>query len=186
MPAYAKLIERYGEPHRAYHNLRHIRQCLAEFAPARRMAGEQDAVEMAIWYHDAIYDSHAKDNEERSAALAEVAGKAAGMPSGFLSRVSVLILATRHVATPEDADAALLVDIDLSILGQPPSRFDEYEKEIRQEYDWVEAKAFAAGRSTILKSFLERPSIYSTDFFRAKYEAKARENLARSVRRLEE
>ena len=86
---------------------------------------------------------------------------------------------------PEDADAALLVDVDLSILGQSGDRFDQYEEQIRREYDWVEAKAFSAGRSAILKSFLQRPFIYSTEFFRKKYEKPARENLVRSIDRLQ-
>src|SRR5207249_3206443 len=106
-------------------------------------AFDREAIEMAIWYHDAVYDSRAKDNEEQSADLAEKAGKTAGVSSGFLARVRELILATKHVMPPEDADAALLVDVDLSILGQSGDRFDQYEEQIRREYDWVEAKAFS-------------------------------------------
>ncbi|MDB6112607.1 MAG: hypothetical protein JWR69_4357 [Pedosphaera sp.] len=184
-PACAELLGRYAEPHRAYHDFKHIQDCLGEFGAASHLAADKEAIEMAIWYHDAVYDSRAKDNEEQSADLAEKAGKTAGLPSMFLARVRELILATKHVTPPEDMDAALLVDVDLSILGQSAGKFDEYENQIRREYAWVENEAFRAGRSTILKSFLQRPSIYWTEFFREKYEKSARENLARSIARLQ-
>lgn len=76
------------------------------------------------------------------------------------------------------------MDIDLSILGQDRSKFDEYERQIRSEYSWVAADAFAKGRSAILSSILARPRIYSTGLFYNKYEKIARENLARSIARL--
>ncbi len=149
-PPYANLVARYAEPHRAYHNLTHIEHCLNEFEAARSLAPHPNAIEMAIWFHDVVYDPKAKDNEERSAEMAVAVAKAARVPAAFARRLSELILATKHVQPPDNPDAALLVDVDLSILGQPPERFDEYERQIRQEYDWVEAKAFAAGRSAIL------------------------------------
>jgi predicted metal-dependent HD superfamily phosphohydrolase len=180
-PVYARLVASYSEPHRAYHNLTHIRNCLEEFEKARHLAAVPDSIEMAIWFHDAVYNPRAKDNEERSAELALSVAREAKLPAAFSQRVADLILATRHAAPPPDPDAALLVDVDLSILGQPSERFDDYERQIRQEYDWVEAAAFAAGRGAILKSFLERAAIFSTPFFRDKYERQARENLKRSI-----
>jgi len=89
-----------------------------------------------------------------------------------------------HLSPPTDSDPKLFADIDLSILGQAAAAFDEYERQVRVEYSWVPEPAFCAGRSAILRSFLERPSIYGTDFFREKYEAAARRNLSRSIARL--
>ncbi len=178
------LQARYSEPHRAYHNLNHVGDCLAEFDNVLKLAKNADVVEAAIWFHDIIYDPRAKDNEEKSAALAQHVIKSAGLAEGFASSVATLILATKHAKTADESDAALLVDVDLSILGQSTERFDEYERQIRSEYDWVPNDAFVAGRSSILKSFLERPSIYTTEFFREKYESKARENLMRSIKQL--
>jgi predicted metal-dependent HD superfamily phosphohydrolase len=183
-PYFAALVAHYSEPHRAYHNLAHILDCLEQFVPARHLAHDATAVEMAIWYHDAIYDPRAKDNEERSAGLAASVADELGLPASLKETVNALILATKKHDASLARDAAVLVDVDLSILGRTPHRFDEYEHQIRQEYDWVPADAFAAGRSAVLETFLARPAIYHTELFRAKYEHQARENLKRSIQNL--
>jgi predicted metal-dependent HD superfamily phosphohydrolase len=181
---FASLASAYSTPPRAYHNLDHIAQCLDEFEPARSLALNPNDVELAIWFHDAVYDPRKIDNEERSAGLAVSMIRSARLPDALASRVASLILATKHNAPPADLDSGLIVDVDLSILGQPAPRFDEYEHQIRQEYDWVANDAFAAGRTKVLKSFLERATIYATELFRNKYETAARDNLARSLARL--
>jgi predicted metal-dependent HD superfamily phosphohydrolase len=183
-PEWRSLSARYQEPHRAYHTLRHIAHCLDELESARGLAADPVAVEMALWYHDGVYDPRAKDNEERSADIAARAAAAMGLPGGFGARVAGLILVSTHRAPAEDADPRLFADIDLSILGQAAEAFDEYERQVRVEYSWVPVPAFNAGRSAILRSFLGRPSIYGTEFFREKYEATARRNLSRSIARL--
>lgn len=175
---YNDLVARYSEPHRAYHTLVHIGHCLDEFEQVRQLATNPDAVELALWYHDAIYDTKTKDSEERSATLAVEVAKNALLPDDFGQSVANLITATKHTASPTDPDVQLLVDVDLSILGQPENKFDEYEQQIRKEYEWVAEDAFVAGRSAILKSFLDRSTIYSTPFFLDKYEAQARANIA--------
>ena len=178
------MVAHYSEPHRAYHNLAHISDCLEQFGPVRSRAHNAGAVELAIWYHDVIYDPRAKDNEERSAEVAvHVAGEA-GLPVSFQESVKALILATKKHDASLDRDAALIVDVDLSILGRDPDRFDQYESQIRQEYNWVSEEAFAAGRTAVLESFLARPAIYGTEFFKSRYERHARENLERSIRSL--
>ena len=181
---YHELCSQYNSPPRTYHNLTHIADCLTEFDAARHLATNPDAIEFAIWFHDAVYDSKAKDNEEKSAELAQTVLSHAGLSGEFISTVSQLILATKHNQPPKDADTALLIDVDLSILGQPASRFDRYEADIRNEYSWVADKDFTAGRSAVLKSFLGRQKIYATDFFQQKYEIAARENLKRSLEQL--
>ncbi len=178
-------MTRYSEAHRAYHNLNHIQKCLQEFEGTRSLAEDPDAVEMAIWFHDAVYDPKAQDNEELSGQLAAYLLEVAEMPEAFSQKVARLILATKHDAPPENKDAALLIDVDLSIFGQLREIFAEYESGIRQEYADVPKNEFADGRSRMLKTMLKRPSIYQTDFFRAKYEETARKNLQWSVVRLD-
>ncbi|MDO8504401.1 MAG: N-methyl-D-aspartate receptor NMDAR2C subunit [Candidatus Liptonbacteria bacterium] len=182
--AYDDLATRYSESHRAYHTLEHIVNCLDEFEQVQHLVGNPNAVEFALWYHDAIYNTKAKDNEEKSAELAVGAAKRTSLPGNLGQSAANLILATKHAEIPADPDSRFLVDIDLSILGQSEDRFDEYERQIRKEYAWVPEDAFVSGRGAILKSFLGRPSIYSTEFFRNKYEAQARLNIARSIARL--
>lgn len=175
---YDILYRLYSQPRRAYHTLEYIKNCLSEFEQVRHLAINPTAIEWAIWFHDAI------ENEEKSAMLARALIRHALLPDSIGQLVKKLILATKHVATPTNLDAQLMVDIDLSILGQSPDRFDEYEKQIRQEYDWVSDDKFAAGRSAILKSFFARPKIYLTQFFRDKYETQARQNIAHSLKQL--
>lgn len=181
---YDDLVCRYSEPHRRYHTMRHIVQCLDELEEAQNLAVNPSAIGFAIWFHDAIYETRAKDNEERSAELAVEALLRASLPDKLASYVSGLILATRHTIMPTSWDKRLFVDIDLSILGRPPEEFDEYERQIRQEYCWVPDHDFAIGRSEVLESFLGRKHVYSTDFFRRKYEADARANMERSLKQL--
>jgi predicted metal-dependent HD superfamily phosphohydrolase len=183
-PYFDDLTIHYSEPHRAYHNFAHILDCLEQFEPVKTMAYEPVAVEMAIWYHDVIYDPRAKDNEERSAELAVRVAKEIGLAGSFQETIHALIMATKKHDATLARDADVLVDVDLSILGRAPQRFDEYEHQIRQEYDWVPVEAYAAGRAAVLETFLARPAIYGTEFFRSKYERQARENLMRSIQRL--
>ncbi len=150
----------------------------------RDLAIHSDAIELALWYHDTVYDTKNKNSEKRSAQLVKDMIKNASLPDNFGELVLNFIMATKHSVVPTDPDTQLLVDIDLSILGQTDEKFDEYEKQIRKEYEWVSEEAFIAGRSKILQSFLSRPSIYSTDFFHDKYEERARRNISRSLSRL--
>lgn len=181
---FARLKTLYSEPHRFYHNLPHVNSCLTELDSARQIVQQPDLVEFAIWYHDAIYDSKAKNNEEESARLAYDVCLAAQLPKKFANGTRDLIIATKHNVVPQGIDARVLVDVDLSILGKTPEEFDEYEQNIRKEYSRVPEDQFRQGRSAILKMFLERDSIYLTDFFKGKYESQARVNLQRSIESL--
>lgn len=174
----------YTKSWRAYHNLNHIEHCLKEFAGVSQLADDAKAIEAAIWFHDVIYDTHGKDNEERSADVAESVLSAAGLTEEFRSRVHALILATRHTESPIGKDASLLVDIDLSILGSSVERYDEFERQIRAEYSWVTESDFATGRANVLKGFLSRGSIFTSETFSLKHEVQARSNLARAIKRL--
>ncbi len=176
-----QLRSRYAEPHRVYHTLDHIQDCLQQFDAARFLAGRPAEVEVAIWFHDAIYDPRKPDNEERSAWWAERALSEAGVPPLTPQRVRDLIVVTDHNILPDGRDASLLVDIDLSILGRAPADFDEYERKIRGEYAWLPVEAYREGRAAILRRFLARKPIYQTGHFYRLFEEQARRNLERSL-----
>lgn len=173
----AELLDRYAQPHRAYHSQQHLHECLAlfdEFAPLAERPAE---VEIALWFHDAIYDVHRHDNEALSADWARSALLEAGAAAGVAERVATLVLATRHSVAPATADEQLLVDIDLAILGAAPARFAEYEAQIRREYAHVPQALFDEKRGAILAGFLARPVLYGTPAVRERFEAVARANL---------
>lgn len=179
--AYRVLIDRWREPHRGYHTVQHLEECLALFAEHPHLAEHPAEVALALFFHDAIYDPRAHDNEEKSAVLAAAALSTAGAGEAAIGRVRALILATRHQAPPETPDAALLVDIDLAILGAGEARFAEYERQVREEYAFVPGFLFRGKRREILRSFLERSRLYHTDPFRALFEEKARANLRKAT-----
>jgi predicted metal-dependent HD superfamily phosphohydrolase len=181
---YQDLVSLYSQPQRHYHNLRHVAECLTEFDSARRLAQQPAAVELAIWFHDAIYDTRAQDNEQKSAELAKRRIAEAGEDPHLCRSVGTLIMATKTHDSSLHPDAPLLVDVDLSILGQPDARFRQYEAQIRREYEWVAEATFAARRAEILEQFLARERIYTIAPFFAKYERQARTNLRNSIRRL--
>jgi len=177
----SNLEARYSEPWRKYHTLQHLNECIAVFASVAHLAARPAEVEAALWFHDAVYELRAGDNEEQSACWAKGALLAAGVNSEAAERTARLVLATKHTAVPTLPDEQLLVDIDLSILGAPVARFQEYEEQVRAEYSFVPDPTFKVKRSEILHSFLARPRIFSTEYFHAKLEASARSNLARSL-----
>jgi len=180
----AELLARYSEPHRAYHTLQHLGECAVELERAANLAERLAEVELALWFHDAIYDTRAHDNEARSGGWARSALVGAGVAMETAARVEALVLATRHDGPPDGVDARLLVDVDLSILGAPPARFAEYERQIREEYAWVPEPEFRRRRARVLGGFLARPAIYGTAAFVERLEARARTNLARSLAEL--
>ncbi len=175
------VLARHAEPQRHYHTQQHLGECLAAFDGARESAERPHEVELALWFHDAVYDVKRHDNEQRSADWARAALLDAGVDADAAQRVHTLVMATRHTAVPEGRDATLLVDIDLSILGAERPRFDEYERQIRQEYAYVPGFLFRRKRREILKGFLDRPAIYGTPHFHDALERRARENLARAL-----
>lgn len=170
---FERLQAGYREPHRHYHTDRHLEEC---FEAGDLLCATPD-VELALWFHDAIYDTARHDNEARSAAWAR---KSISDPERG-ARVHDLILATRHDALPASQEERIVVDVDLSILGAMPARFDEYERQIRREYRWVPAPLYRRKRAAILRGFLDREAIYTTPLMHRRLESQARENLARSL-----
>ncbi len=177
----ATLQRSYGEPQRRYHTMQHLGECLAWFEREKALAERPGEVALALWFHDAVYDVHAHDNEARSADWARQALLAAGVQEAAAERVHALVMATCHDAVPEGRDAELLIDIDLSILGAERARFDEYERQVAEEYGFVPEAVRLPRRRAILQRFLDRPALYATPRMHAQLEARARVNLQRSI-----
>jgi predicted metal-dependent HD superfamily phosphohydrolase len=178
---FQRLVAAYSEPHRHYHTLQHLRECLEMFASVRQLAQRPAEAELALWFHDAVYDPTRADNEERSAGWARQSVLDAGLTQDVAARVHAMVMATKHAEVPQDADTQLLVDVDLAILGAAPQRFDESDAQVRREYAHVPEADFRPGRTRVLRGFLQRPRIYATELFRRRFEAQARENLARAI-----
>jgi predicted metal-dependent HD superfamily phosphohydrolase len=181
LEVFNRLCGAYGESHRHYHTSEHIQHCLDELDKVRHLATEPDEVELALWFHDAVYVTRASDNERKSAEWAAEFLGANGVDRGRIERVSGLIMATTHAASADDPDAKLLVDIDVSILGADRETYAIFERDVRKEYWWVPGPLFRRTRAKILESFLTRSSVYSTAHFRERLESAARENLARAI-----
>lgn len=177
---YDRLSELYGEPHRHYHTLNHIRHCLREFDRAAALMDEPDAVEMALWFHDAIYWPGATDNEWRSAELFRQWSDGYADPA-FQQRVHDLVMVTMHREPPAWGDAGFIVDIDLSSFGLPWEACERDGCLIRAEFAEITDDQYYPGHLRFLRTLQERPNIYFTDFFQQRYGLAARQNLARII-----
>ena len=185
-PAADALLAAWATPDRSYHGLSHLRDCLAQLDDFPERAEYRDVVEAALWFHDAVYDPRAADNEERSAERARQVLASLGVADGTAAEVARLVLLTRHHTPPTDAAGRLLCDIDLSILGGSPTDFDAYDRAVRVEYSWVPDSLYRRERRRVLNAFLDRSPLYQTEHFRRRFEAAARENVRRAVERLGE
>lgn len=181
-PWFDRLMTAYGHVGRAYHNARHLNECLTGLDLARHLVQEPAVVEFALWFHDVVYDPRATDNEERSAELALECLRESGKGGGELAkRIHELVMLTKDHQAEPDTDGAVMVDVDLAILGQLWPRFEEYDLAIRREYGWVPAELYAKKRSDVLRKLLQRNFIYRTRLFRERYESQARSNLTRKL-----
>ena len=186
IPVGERLLAQYSAPGRHYHDGRHVLACLDALDNFPGTVRDNDAVEMAIWFHDAVYNPQAPPgkNETDSAALFRKEFELLAGGQLDIGEVCRLILATRHDSEPDGGDAALIMDIDLGVLGAEPARYDHYATEIRQEYEFVDDDAFRRGRSVVLSDFLARKAIYFTRHFRKLLEKRARKNLSRELQSL--
>jgi predicted metal-dependent HD superfamily phosphohydrolase len=168
----------YTAPSRHYHNLAHIEDCLGALARVENLSSlEREILSAAIWWHDVVYDATRADNEELSAQLAEQ-----HVRLDIRQEVGRLIRLTKtHDVQPDDRLGAILISIDLSILGAEPARYDAYAAAIRQEFIHVPEDDYRAGRARVLSQFAARPVIFPDAAFAARYDRQARENLAREL-----
>jgi len=190
-----RLTAMYAEPHRHYHTLAHVHALQRWLGHWQHLAHRPLPIAAAIWFHDAVYDTHRHDNEERSAALARDELGAIGWPLESIEQVAALVLATQHhdasARNPATDDAAmqdanladtwLFLDLDLSVLAQEAAVYDRYSADVRAEYAWVDAARYRSGRAAVLRSFIDRPQLYRTPELHAAWEAAARANLAREL-----
>ena len=172
------LVAAYTAPGRHYHNLAHIEDCLGALARVDNLSAlEREILSEAIWWHDVVYDATRADNEELSARLAEQ-----HVREDLRQEVGRLIRLTKtHAVQPGDRLGAILISIDLSILGAEPARYDAYAAAIRQEFIHVPDGDYRAGRAKVLGQFAARPVIFPDTVFAARYDRPARENLAREL-----
>lgn len=178
------LLEHYQEPHRHYHNLQHIQECLAQLESVFSWLEDPVAVEIALWFHDAIYDPKAHDNELQSSKYASECLQQTALPQTMIDQVVYFILLTQHPAQPCTRDEQFLIDIDLSILGATHSRFAAYEKAIRQEYQHVPLLLYRLARHKLLRQFVEAERLFNTDYFHQKYAEQAHINLTWALKEL--
>lgn len=171
------LLDRWQEPHRHYHDVRHLAQLLHALDLLTR-AQTSRPVALAAWFHDAIHDGEAGTDEHRSAELAEAELTAAGLPSAEVSEVARLVLLTEH-HSPEPGDLAgvQLVDADLSILGQAPGRYHCYSRDVRLEYPQLDDRVFAFGRLSVLDALLSVTPLYRSVIGQQLWSTRARVNL---------
>ena len=184
----AELMTAWSEPHRHFLDQRHLRECLALWTRWRDNSPRPGEVAIALWFRDAVYDPQAGSDELNSAAWAARSLVRAGADSDTAQRVHDLVMfteqATQHdapAALGSSADARLLVDIDLSILGSPAERFERYDQDVRKEYAWVPGFRYQEARPQVLQRFLDRPQLHHGEHAAALLEAQARISLAAAL-----
>jgi predicted metal-dependent HD superfamily phosphohydrolase len=180
LPAFGVLVQAYSSPDRHYHTLEHLDEMFRVAAKLSAITDDPRTLHLAIWFHDAVYDSRAKDNEWRSAELATTLLGPIGVPRSELDCVQRLILATAHLSDPKppgDRETALLLDADLAILGSPHERYRRYMADIRREYAWVPEDDYQQARANVLQHFLARPRLYWSDALHEECDHLARGNM---------
>jgi len=173
------MVARWSEPHRRYHDLDHLQAVLDRVDELAAHADDVNAVRLAAFFHDAVYDPLGSDNEERSAQLAETTCSACGVDAERAATVGRLVrLTASHLPARGDRDGGVLCDADLAVLGGSPAAYASYASAVREEYSAVSDEAFRAGRAEILDRLLARPRLYATPTGVERWEARARRNVA--------
>jgi predicted metal-dependent HD superfamily phosphohydrolase len=181
---YRTLHGYYSEPWRRYHTLSHLRHCLGEFDEVAHLVDSPEQVEVALWFHDAIYVLDGRDNEARSVELFNrLMGPA--VSTRFAERVAQLIMATCHCEPPATGDERYMVDIDLASFGLPWNAFVRDSEKVRTEAAHRNDDEFYACQLPFLRRLMSRPHFYGTPYYRRKYEERARENLSRKIAELD-
>jgi len=173
-----EMTQAYSAPGRHYHNISHIEDCLAALESVTGLSvREREILTAAIWWHDIVYDPTRSDNEEESAKLAEE-----NIAPDLRSEVGRLIRLTKtHNVQPRDRLGAIMISIDLGILGADAATYESYAAAIRREYCHIPDDAYRAGRAAVLESFAARPAIYPEATFFARLEQRARANIVREL-----
>jgi predicted metal-dependent HD superfamily phosphohydrolase len=177
------LLARWAEPHRRYHDLRHLDAVLAHLD---QLGSSSRAVRLGAWYHDAVYRPGREDNEEASASLARSGLTAIGLERAEVDEVVRLVhLTASHQAAAFDTCGAELCDADLAVLGSVPPGYDSYRRAVRAEYAAVDDESWRIGRSRVLHQLLDREHIFATETGRRLWERSARANLTSELEGLQ-
>jgi len=189
----AALLSAYSEPTRFYHTAAHLADVMDKLDWAKNALQETgeldmmtpreaarmfDVIELALWYHDAVYDATQKDNEAKSRDWFLKDAKKFGLADDLQRDVAALIDLTAHHKNAATLPERILTDCDLAILGAPPAAFAAYDANIRKEYAHVPAAAYKVGRYNVLQGFLSQPQVFKTEAFQKQFEAQARANLS--------
>ncbi|XP_070563765.1 uncharacterized protein [Ptychodera flava] len=190
-----KLKSKYSEHGRYYHSLYHLQDMFHHFDQEKDKIKSQESVQLAIFFHDMVYDPKAGDNEEQSADMfLEFAKTHMSGKEDTVKNVKEYILITKTHLTEAHQDEKIFgtddlhyfLDMDMAVLGWPQNEYQCYSKGIRQEYIHIPEEKYRVGRAAVLKSFLERKNIYATKEFREKFEKRARSNVEQEIRNLED
>jgi predicted metal-dependent HD superfamily phosphohydrolase len=182
----ADLLGRYAEPHRRYHDLAHLDDVLRHVDELADHARDVRVVRLAAWFHDAVYDPMASDNEERSARLAETSLSELRVEDAIVAEIARLVRSTAgHAPAPGDRDAEVLCDADLAILASGPERYQVYAEAVRAEYQHLDDRTFARGRAAVLRGLLARDPMFSTPTGHDRWESAARANVTAELARLD-
>ena len=166
---------------RFYHTMNHLENMLIELDLVKTEIQDFDSVFYALVYHDIIYQASSIDNEKRSAELAVKRLKEIQFPDDKIELVKKLIEATAKHQYSEVSDCNYFIDADLCILGTSPELYEEYSKQIRQEYIIYPDVLYNEGRKKVLIHFLEMSRIFKSDYFYSKFENQARKNLNKEL-----
>ncbi len=180
-----RLLAAWAEPQRRYHTTAHLAHVLTRIDVLAPYAADLAAVELAAWFHDAVYRPDRSENEERSAALAERALRELGIDETRTAEVARLVrLTITHDPAPGDTNGEVLCDADLAVLAGDPDAYAAYAAAVRAEYGFVPDEAFRAGRAAVLRQLLDLPRLFCTPHGSAHWEAPARRNLAAELTEL--
>jgi predicted metal-dependent HD superfamily phosphohydrolase len=175
---WAAVVAAWSEPHRRYHDLAHLAAVLGLVGELAGAATDPDAVRLAAWYHDVVYDPRRDDNEQVSAERARAGLRGLVPPERVEEVVRLVLLTAGHDPAPDDADGAVLCDADLAVLAGPPEAYAAYASAVREEYGHLSDAEFTAGRTAVLEHLLALPALYRLPAVAREWTPRARANLA--------
>jgi predicted metal-dependent HD superfamily phosphohydrolase len=181
---WTEIEEHYNKPSRYYHNIAHLNYLVEQLQVVKSRIGDWLVILFSVAYHDIIYDTTRKDNEECSAGLAEKRLDELGLSPERIERCRNQILATKHHLPSNDPDENYFLDADLSILGTEENTYMDYTRKIRKEYSHLPDLMYKAGRRDVLTRFLSMDFIFKTSYFKCKFEDQARRNILKELKQL--
>jgi len=172
----------YSKKKRYYHNLSHLKNIVDELQKVKNEIKDWDIILFSVYYHDIIYSIYKKDNEMRSAVLAQKKLKSLSIEPNRVIQCYKQIESTKYHKVSNDMDTNYLIDTDLSILGMDEIRYSEYVAQVRKEYIIYPKMIYNKNRIKVLKTFLRKPKIYNTVYFFDRYEQQARKNMENEIK----